>query len=262
MNDHNSAGEGPRRFQRITETGADILADHQPVHDNFDMVLFIFLRLNSLGQIIQNAVHPHTGVSAFPRSLQLLLVLTLTAAHHRGHHHNFGALRQGHHLIHNLINGLLADLPPAYRAVGHADTRIQKAQVIIDLGHGPHCGPRVFRGGLLVNGDRRRQPRQLVHVGFIHLPQEHTGIGGQGFHIPALPLGVNRIERQGGLSRTGQAGQHHQLVPGDIQINVFQIMHPRPADADLFWLHDGVFLSYHGKSPRFAVEVTFPPAAF
>ncbi|OQB04888.1 MAG: hypothetical protein BWY20_00218 [Spirochaetes bacterium ADurb.Bin215] len=41
----------------------------------------------------------------------------------------------------------------------------------------------------------------MINIGFVHSPEELTGIGGQGFYIPALTLGENGIEGEGTLSR-------------------------------------------------------------
>src|SRR5690606_7945995 len=42
--------------------------------------------------------------------------------------------------------------------------------------------------------------------------------------VADLTLGVDRIEVQGGFARAGQAGNDDQLVAGQIQINVLQVV--------------------------------------
>jgi hypothetical protein len=59
------------------------------------------------------------------------------------------------------------------------DPGIEQAQVIVDLGNGAHCGAGIVAGGLLVNGDGRREPFDIINIRFIHLPKELPGIGGQ-----------------------------------------------------------------------------------
>ena len=78
---------------------------------------------------------------------------------------------------------------------------------------------------------------ELMKVGKIHLTQEHPGIGGQTLHIPPLTLGVNGIEGQGGFAAAGHAGHHHQLVPGDGDVDIFQVVGPGAFYNDIF-LHD------------------------
>ena len=43
-------------------------------------------------------------------------------------------------------------------------------------------------------------------------------------HVTPLPFGIDRIESQGRFTRTGQAGQHDQLITGQLNINIFQVM--------------------------------------
>ena len=55
-------------------------------------------------------------------------------------------------------------------------------------------------------------------------PQEHPGIGAQGLHIPPLALGIDRVKSQGALAGAREARHHHQLVPGDCNVNVFEVV--------------------------------------
>ena len=41
IRDDDAAGEGERRFQRIGQAGADILAQNQAIDDDLDVVLFL-----------------------------------------------------------------------------------------------------------------------------------------------------------------------------------------------------------------------------
>src|SRR5699024_12055359 len=52
----------------------------------------------------------------------------------------------------------------------------------------------------------------------------------QGFHVAALPLGEDRVERKRGFSRTGQAGEDNEVVPRDIQMHVLEVVFPGTAD--------------------------------
>ena len=78
----------------------------------------------------------------------------------------------------------------------NADTRIEKAEVVVDLGDRANGGTRVARGRLLIDGDRGRQTLDEVDIGLVHLPQELTGIGRQRLDVTALAFGVDRVERQ------------------------------------------------------------------
>jgi hypothetical protein len=51
-----------------------------------------------------------------------------------------------------------------------------------------------MRWSLLVNGDSRTQPLDIINIGLLHLPQELAGIGGKRFYIPSLAFGIYGIE--------------------------------------------------------------------
>ena len=136
--------------------------------------------------------------------------------------------------IHHLVDGLLLDLLAALGAVGNADAGIEQAQVVVNLRHRAHGGAGVPAGGLLVNGNGRGQSLDGVHVRLFHLPQKLPGIGGEALHVPPLPLRVDGIEGQGALSRAAQPREHHQLVPGDGQAHVLQVMLPGAPDHQIF----------------------------
>ena len=116
---------------------------------------------------------------------------------------------------------LLLDLLAAFRAMGNADARPQQAEVVVDLRHGAHSGAGVFGGGLLVDGDGRGKPFDIVHIRLFHLPQKLPGIRGKRLHIPALPFGIDGIKGQGALARTGDARDHQPAYPGECSTSTF-----------------------------------------
>ncbi|MEZ6021992.1 MAG: hypothetical protein R3C16_00895 [Hyphomonadaceae bacterium] len=91
-----------------------------------------------------------------------------------------------------------------------------------------------------IAGDR---PSIRIHVRLLHQFQELAGIGRQRLHITALSLGVDRIEREGGLAAAAQAGDHHQLIARNIDVHALEIVLARAADADV---SEGVF---HASRP-------------
>ncbi len=94
----------------------------------------------------------------------------------------------------------------------------------MNFSHGADGRARVLRRRLLFDGNRRRQAIDLIDVRLLHHFQELAGIGGQGFHIPPLTLGINRVERQRGFAGSGKASQHHQLIAGDFETDVLEIV--------------------------------------
>ena len=219
-------------FDGVRQAAAQAFLEYQPVHHQLDIMLFVFLALDLLGQVVENAVHPDAGKPLLPRVLKNLDVLALLGAHHRGHHHKLRSRSQRFHPIHNLVDGLAADLPATLRAVGNAHPRPEQPEVIVYFRHGSHRGAGILGGGLLVDGNGRGQAVNSVHIGLVHLTQKLPGIGAETLHIPPLSLGKNGVEGQTGLARAGQAGKHHQFVSGDGQIHILQIILPRAPNSD------------------------------
>jgi hypothetical protein len=117
---------------------------------------------------------------------------------------------------------------------GDADPGEEEPQVVVDLGDRPHGGAGIAAGCLLIDGDGRREALDEVHVGLVHLAQELAGVGGEGLHVAALPFGVDSVEGQGGFPRAGKPSEHNQLFPGDLQIDVFQVVLAGTPDDDIF----------------------------
>lgn len=96
----------------------DVLLDDQPVHHNLDVVLLVLVQGDLLGEIVERTVGPAADIARLAGVLQQLLVGALLATHHRGHDLDAGGLGQGHHLVDDLVDGLLLDLLAALGAVG------------------------------------------------------------------------------------------------------------------------------------------------
>ena len=71
-----------------------------------------------------------------------------------------------------------------------------------------------------------------IHVGLVHPLQKLAGVRGEALDVPPLPLGIQRVEGQAGLPRAADAGDDNQPLPGEVQRNVLEVVHPRAADDD------------------------------
>ena len=227
-----SGGQGV--LHRVGQAGADALPHDQAVHHDLNGVLLVLVQLDLLREIVDAPVHADADVALLLGVGQHLFVHTLLTAHHRGEHHEAGALGEGLDLVDDLIHGLLLDLLTAHGAVRGAHAGVEQTEVIVDLGDGTHRGAGVLGGGLLVDGDGGGQPFYEVYVGLVHLPQKHTGVGGQGLHETAVALGVDRVEGQGGLTRARESRHDHQLVPGDLYVDILQVVDAGALDDDGF----------------------------
>ena len=110
------------------------------------------------------------------------------------------------------------------------DPRPEQAQVVVDLGHRADGRPRVARGRLLVDRDRRREPVDRVDVGLLHQAEELARVGGERLDVAALPLGVDRVEGKARLAGAGEAGDHDQGVARQLEVDVLEVVLARPGD--------------------------------
>ncbi|MNY05432.1 hypothetical protein D3C86_1381550 [compost metagenome] len=205
-------------------------------------MLLLLVELGQFVQLVQLAVDPRTDEALRAQLLEHRQVLALALADHRGEQHQLAAFRQGQHLVDHLADRLRLQRHVVVRAARGADAGVEQAQVVVDLGDRAHGGARVVRGGLLLDGDRRRQPLDGVDVGLLHHRQELAGVGGQRFHVAALALGVQGVEGQRRLARAGQAGDHDQLVARQGQVDVLQVVGAGTPDHNLV----------HKQRPRMA----------
>ena len=233
LNGHQTAGMAACGFDGVRQPAAQAILQHQPVHHQLNGMLFVLLQLDLFRQVVEDAVGSDPGKALLPGILKHLDVLALFAPDHRGQHHKPGALSQGLHPVHNLVDGLAADFLPAPGAVGNAHPGPQKPQIVVDLRHRANGGPGAFGSGLLIDGNGGRQALNGVYIRLIHLAQKLPGVGAEALHIPALALGVDGIEGQAGFSGTAEPRKHHHFISGDGHIHIFQVILPGAPDNDL-----------------------------
>ena len=113
---------------------------------------------------------------------------------------------------------------PSFGQCGTPMRGVEQPEVVVDLGDRADGRPRVARGGLLVDRDRRRQPLDEVDVGLVHLPEELACVGRQRLDVAALALGVDRVERQRGLAGARQPGEDDQPVARQLDRDVLQVV--------------------------------------
>ena len=209
-----------RRLERIRHAGADARPHRDAVHDDLNVVLDVLVKDDLFVKIPDFAVHARPHESAALCVFEKFFVAALLAAHDRCEDLDAGPFGITHQLLDHLVDGLPADLAAAVRAVGDAHPRIQKAQVIVDLRHGPHGRARVPVRRLLVNGNGRRKAGDGLDVRLVHLSQELSRVGGKRLHVAPLPFRVNGLEGKRGLARTGETRQHHQFVPRNVHVQM------------------------------------------
>ena len=227
-----------RGLNRIGQSTLQSVSQHQPIHHHGDVVHLVsrqpqlgqplLVHARHLCQIVNLAVNEHPREAVVRQLLQQGVICALASPHHRRQHLKASAFRQGENPIHYLLRRLADKLLSRLGIVRHPDAGEQQPQIVIHLGNRADSGARIPRGGFLVNGNRRRQPLNEIHIGLVHLPQELPSIRRQRLHIPPLPLRINRVKRQRRLPRPRNPRQHDHPIPRQIHRDIIQVVLPRP----------------------------------
>ena len=204
----------------------------QPVDHDGDVVLELLVEDDLLLEQPQLAVDLDAREALVAQLLELLAVLALAAADDRGEDHEARAVLEPHDLVDDLLRRLGGDRAAAVVAMGLADAGPQQAQVVVDLRDRADRRPRVARGRLLVDRDRRREALDRVDVGLVHLAQELARVGAQRLDVAALPLGVDRVEGERGLARAGQPRDDHEGVARHRDGDVLEVVLTGARDDD------------------------------
>ena len=153
----------------------------------------------------------------------------LFAAHHRGQQLVARALRQLQDLINHLVDRLRPNRAVALRAVGLTGPAKQQPQVVLNLGDRANRGTRVVAGGFLIDRNGGGEPLDRIHIRLVDLAEELPRIRRQTLHVAALTFRKDRVERQRALAAATHAGEHHQLVARDGDVDVFEVVLPGAA---------------------------------
>ena len=162
-------------------------------------------------QALEAALHPLGD---------FLAVFAFAALHHGREDIKTRAFGQRQHAVDHLRDGLALDGEAGRGRIGHADARPQQPHVIVDLGDGADGRARIARGGLLLDGNGGREAVDLVDIRLLHHFQELPRIGREQFDIAALAFGIDGVEGERGFARAGQAGEHHQRIARDVEVDV------------------------------------------
>ena len=110
------------------------------------------------------------------------------------------------------VGGLRLDARAAVGAVLHAELDVQQAQEMIDLGERRDGALAAAAAGALLDGHRRRNAEDGVHVGARGRLHELARIGVQRFEVAALALGEQDVEGQRALAAAGHAGDDGEAL--------------------------------------------------
>ncbi len=206
----------------------------QPVHHHVDGVLSLLVENRKLVVAKDLTVDPEAPEALADGFVQQLAVLALSVVDDAGEKHETASARQRQDALADLLGGEAFHRAPALVAVLAADACEEHAEVVVDLGDGAHRRAGIVAGRLLLDADGRAQAADVVVLGLLDLPEELSRVGGEGFHVAALTLGVDGVEGEGGLAGAGRSGEDHQLVLGNPRVDLLQVVLGRSADLDDF----------------------------
>src|SRR5205085_901793 len=137
---------------------------------------------------------------------------------------------------HNGGDHLLHRIPPDFRATLQtclrSRPRPQQPQEISDFGGRSH-GRTARRGRiLLLYRDRRRQTYHRIDQRLRHPFEELLGVRRERLDVPALPLGVERIERERAFPRARRARDDRDRPPWKLDSEALEIMLAYVAEND------------------------------
>ncbi len=228
-----AVGVGEGGFEGLGQPLARVGTHLEPVHHDVHAVLGVLGELGQVVDVVDHAVHPQPHETLRPQLDEEVGLLAFAPADHRRQDHQLGVFGQGEHRVHHLRHGARLQRQSVLRTVRRAGAGIEQAQIVVDLGDGADGGARVVAGGLLFDGDGRRQAFDQIDIGLFHQLQELARIGREGFDVAPLALRIERVEGERGLAGARQPGDHRQLVARQIEADVLQVVGAGTADADL-----------------------------
>ena len=131
------------------------LTHHDAVHHHIDVVTELLVQNRRFFQFVELAVHLHPLKALLAQIKKLFLVLALPIANDRRQQIGARPLLHRHHRIHHVLHLHGGDGQASRGRIGRANAGKQQAHIVINLGHRADGRARVFRGGFLLNRNRR-----------------------------------------------------------------------------------------------------------
>ena len=91
---------------------------------------------------------------------------------------------------------------------------------------------RGLRVEFLLDGDGGGEAVHEVDVGLLDAFEELAGVGGEGFDVAALALGVDGVEGERGLAGAADAADDGEGVVRDVDVDGLEVVGARAADGD------------------------------
>jgi hypothetical protein len=163
-------------------------------------VLHVLVERRHLGNLVERAVDLDALKALLLELGEVLAILALAPAGDRSKQIKTRAFGQREHAVDHLGNRLALDGEPGRGRIGDADAGEQEPHIVVNLGDRADGRARVPRGGLLLDGDGRRQAFDVIDIGLLHHVEELARIGRQRLDIAALALGIDGVESERALA--------------------------------------------------------------
>jgi len=227
-----SLAESDRLLHRLGEAGASIRRQLHPVIDDLDGVPLVAGERDLLVEAADLAVDAHPDEALVAELRELLAILPLPLEHDRGAHGDAatGPVEVG--LLHDAVDRVALDHRIAAGTVRGPEPGVEEPEVIEDLGDRPDGGAGISGDRLLVDADRRAEPLDVLHPRPVEAPEVLARVGGEALHEATLSLATDDVVGQGGLPRAGETGDDDQPVPGDLEVDIPEVVLRGPADDD------------------------------
>ena len=193
--------------------------DHQ-----FHEVALVAVEGVHLRKVAQLAVDAHAREALAAQLVEEFAVMPLASAHQRREQQALAVAVAAHYQVDYLRVGVADQLPAGHRRIRGRRLGVEQAQEVVDLGDGADRGAGVGAGGLLLDGDYRAQPADALHRRLLEYAHEVLGVGGEGVHVAALPLGIDGVEGQRGFSAAADSGDHREPAPRDVHVHALEVV--------------------------------------
>jgi hypothetical protein len=219
-----------RGFDALLAAGLE----REAINHHFDGVILTAVERDFFVERMEDAIDAGAHEALARELFEVLFILAFSAAHDGREDHNPLALRDSEDLLQDLLAALARDFDAAGGAVGDADGGVEDAQVIVNFGDGADGGARATVGGFLLDGDGGAEAIDGIDFGALHLIEELTGVGREGFDVAALSFGIDCVEGEGGFAGAAESGDDGEGVAGDLDVDIFEIVLAGAVHGDLF----------------------------
>ena len=180
-------------------------ADHEPIDHRLHRLDAGGVDVHVAGDVYRLAVDDQLPAPLLPQLGEDDVELLAVDLEDRRPQLDLGARGQREDRFENLTGRSAGCRLPGPGTVRLADGGKQQIQIARDVGHRADGRAWIAHDGLLLDRNHRREAEHEIDVGLRDLRDETLGVARQRLHVAALPFGVNRVECQARLPRSGQA---------------------------------------------------------